>query len=321
MVFGRHRTVNGNTRPVPPAQWIWSPEPAHPALIDRATWDAAQAIGPEPANSRDGEGPAPTRHPPPTRSGPGSGARPASAACTAPPPPRPPGRPVTYYNCPYDPSNPRHAAALPDHAGISIARRKRFSQVVGAFLADQRLRRQTAPPCSPPRCPPPPPTGRRRPPGPGPAGHPFASSSPGSTPPSAPSSPSWKTHPADPRRPGRPGLPGQDPRPLRRAVRRAAPGRDRPGRPDPPPPPRRRPGPPRRTSPSAGDILTAAPDRVSKGGHLQPRSTSTSLYRQGAAPGPPSGPPSRHQPPAPSRPSSTTPAPTTTPTPPPRHPT
>jgi hypothetical protein len=37
MVFGRKRTINGKKRPVPPADWLWSPQPSHPALIDRAT--------------------------------------------------------------------------------------------------------------------------------------------------------------------------------------------------------------------------------------------------------------------------------------------
>ncbi len=39
-------------RPVPPDQWIWTPEPVHPAIIDRDTWDAAQTIGAERGNIR-----------------------------------------------------------------------------------------------------------------------------------------------------------------------------------------------------------------------------------------------------------------------------
>ena len=30
MVFGRKRTINGKKRPVPPAEWLWSPQPTHP---------------------------------------------------------------------------------------------------------------------------------------------------------------------------------------------------------------------------------------------------------------------------------------------------
>ncbi len=37
MVFGRTRTINGRTRLVAPDQWLWSPEPTHPILTDRAT--------------------------------------------------------------------------------------------------------------------------------------------------------------------------------------------------------------------------------------------------------------------------------------------
>jgi len=40
-VFGRRR----RGRPVPADQWHWSPAPAHPQIIDRATWDTAQAAG------------------------------------------------------------------------------------------------------------------------------------------------------------------------------------------------------------------------------------------------------------------------------------
>jgi len=54
MVFGRRRTTAGKTRPVPPPEWLWSPEPTHPAIITRATWDAAQVIGAWHGSSRDG---------------------------------------------------------------------------------------------------------------------------------------------------------------------------------------------------------------------------------------------------------------------------
>ena len=55
MVFGRTRkTPGGRTIQVPPDQWLWSPQPTHPAIITRQLWDAAQAIGTEHATSRDG---------------------------------------------------------------------------------------------------------------------------------------------------------------------------------------------------------------------------------------------------------------------------
>ena len=42
---------------VPPDQWIWSAQPTHPALVDKATWDAAQQIGAARGNVQDAEQP------------------------------------------------------------------------------------------------------------------------------------------------------------------------------------------------------------------------------------------------------------------------
>ena len=42
MVYGRTRTRGGRRDRVPASEWLWSPGPVHPAIIDRATWDAAQ---------------------------------------------------------------------------------------------------------------------------------------------------------------------------------------------------------------------------------------------------------------------------------------
>lgn len=57
MVFGRrHTTAAGKSIPVPAGDWLWSPQPTHPAIITRATWDAAQTIGAEHSTSRDGTG-------------------------------------------------------------------------------------------------------------------------------------------------------------------------------------------------------------------------------------------------------------------------
>ena len=52
MVFGRRR----HRQLTPVSEWLWSPEAAHPAIVTRATWDAAQALGAEHASSRDGNG-------------------------------------------------------------------------------------------------------------------------------------------------------------------------------------------------------------------------------------------------------------------------
>jgi site-specific DNA recombinase len=55
MVFGRTRTApGGRSVQVPEDQWLWSPEPTHPAIITRPMWDDAQAIGTEHSTSRDG---------------------------------------------------------------------------------------------------------------------------------------------------------------------------------------------------------------------------------------------------------------------------
>ena len=42
-----------------PAEWLWTPAPVHPAIIDRATWEAAQGIGAEHGTSRDRDPAAP----------------------------------------------------------------------------------------------------------------------------------------------------------------------------------------------------------------------------------------------------------------------
>jgi hypothetical protein len=52
MVYGRtkntgksHRAGQRKVRDTPQAEWIWSDEPAHPALVLRETWEAAQKVG------------------------------------------------------------------------------------------------------------------------------------------------------------------------------------------------------------------------------------------------------------------------------------
>ena len=119
MVFGRTRKTGGRAYPVPRDQWIWSPAPVHPALVDRATWDEAQRIGGERGNTRDSETPT---------SQPGRryilrsmvrcricqrrmcGTWRTSSTGTR----------YVYYRCPHDPANPRHAAAHPDHPRVAV---------------------------------------------------------------------------------------------------------------------------------------------------------------------------------------------------------
>ena len=130
MVYGRTRKLPGTkkSRPVPPDQWIWSAEPTHEPLTDRATWDKAQKAGAERGNVRDAEKPTTqpgTRYPLRSRIRHQAcqrrmyGVRRPSSSKTS------PGTVYTYYHCPYNPSNPRHAAAHPDHPATSVSIRER----------------------------------------------------------------------------------------------------------------------------------------------------------------------------------------------------
>jgi DNA invertase Pin-like site-specific DNA recombinase len=120
MVFGRTRKTNGRTRPVPRDQWVWSPEPVHPALTDRVTWEEAQAVSAERGNIRDAE--TPTSQP---------GRRYILRArircricqrrmCGTWRPAPSSGNIYVYYKCPHDPGNPRLAAQYPDHPHVSL---------------------------------------------------------------------------------------------------------------------------------------------------------------------------------------------------------
>jgi DNA invertase Pin-like site-specific DNA recombinase len=117
MVYGRTRTKNGQRgRDVPKDQWLWTPEPAHPAIIDRPTWDAAQGEGQ--AHSTSTDTPGLSNHPAAKTVYPLRGII-RCHHCGR----RLTGRRVTgrrgqitlYYDCPHNPSNPRHAANFPDH--------------------------------------------------------------------------------------------------------------------------------------------------------------------------------------------------------------
>jgi len=125
MVYGRTRKTPGSKkpRPVPPDQWIWSPEPKHQALTDRDTWETAQKMGTERGNVRDPEMPArPGRHY-------ALRSRIRHYACKR----RMCGIRRTsgngpaeyvYYLCPYKASNPRHVAACPDHPATMVSVRE-----------------------------------------------------------------------------------------------------------------------------------------------------------------------------------------------------
>jgi site-specific DNA recombinase len=138
MVYGRRRSQAGKRHHyVPQDQWVWSPEPAHPAIITRQVWDTAQTVGAGHASARDEPGMA--AHPATRRSyllrsrcrcrdckrrmG-GTLVRPH------------PGHPgYVYYGCPHNPNNPRHAAAAPDHPRTVRVREDDLLTVIREFFA------------------------------------------------------------------------------------------------------------------------------------------------------------------------------------------
>ena len=133
MVYGRHRTRNGRRTPAPIDQWLWSPAPVHPAIVDRATWDAAQDIAAGHGTSRDGD--EPNSHPATLRFYPYRSrvrcrdCRRRMAGSTY-------GNPEsTYYRCPHNPATPRHAATCPDHPRTVQAPELLLDQIVGRFFA------------------------------------------------------------------------------------------------------------------------------------------------------------------------------------------
>ncbi len=136
MVYGRIRNRGGRRVTVPAAEWLWSPEPVHPVIVDLATWQAAQQVGKEHATSRDGS--SPSSHPAARRTYDYrgrcrcrdcrrrmAGLAYASSAGTN-----------VYYQCPHNPKNPRHAAASPDHPRTVKAPEARLDQIVGLFFKD-----------------------------------------------------------------------------------------------------------------------------------------------------------------------------------------
>jgi len=118
VVIGRTRNtgISGRpgqrkTRAVPREHWTWAADGnEHPALVPMELWEAAQATGRKRGNARDHTAPPAGRHLYPLRS------RITCMQCqrrmcgmTA------PGTTRTYYICPHNPANPRHAAKNPGH--------------------------------------------------------------------------------------------------------------------------------------------------------------------------------------------------------------
>jgi site-specific DNA recombinase len=124
MVYGRRRkTGRSKTRRMVPAeQWIWSEQPAHPAIISRAMFDAAQVIAAAHRSSGDDPNASPqplarrtyalrgrVRHRSCQRRM--CGTTRTSARYWA----EGPDYSNTYYKCTHDADNPKQAAAHPDH--------------------------------------------------------------------------------------------------------------------------------------------------------------------------------------------------------------
>jgi site-specific DNA recombinase len=134
MVYGRTRKRNGRRVPVPADQWLWSPEPVHPAIIDRTARAAAQDISAAHGTSRDGD--TISRHPAATRTYPYR-SRIRCRDCRR----RMGGqaygrtRTLVYYQCPHHPGNPRQAAASPGHPRTVKAPETLLDQIVATFFA------------------------------------------------------------------------------------------------------------------------------------------------------------------------------------------
>ncbi len=138
MVYGRTRTQGGRRgRKVPQDHWLWSPEPAHPVIITRAMWDAAQNAGREHGSSRDDT--ELSAHPAAKRTYPLRGlirCRECQRRMTG---HARIGRPggtttYTYYVCTHDPANPRHAAANPGHPPTIQVRQDLMLAIVAEFF-------------------------------------------------------------------------------------------------------------------------------------------------------------------------------------------
>ena len=135
MVYGRVRKRNGRRVTVPQDQWLWSPEPVHPVIVDRATWTQAQQTGAEHGTSRDGDGL--STHPATTRTYPYRG-RIRCRDCRRRMGGQAYGRSrlTVYYQCPHNATNPRHAAASPGHPRTVKAPETRLDQIVALFFKD-----------------------------------------------------------------------------------------------------------------------------------------------------------------------------------------
>jgi site-specific DNA recombinase len=145
MVYGRRRkTGRRASRPVPAAQWIWSDEPAHPAIITRPVFDAAQAIAAAHRTAGDDPDAAPqplarrtyalrgrVRHRTCQRRMCGTTRTAARYWAEG------PDYAHAYYKCPHDVANPKHAAAHPDHPRTVTVREDLLVDLIHQFFAER----------------------------------------------------------------------------------------------------------------------------------------------------------------------------------------
>jgi DNA invertase Pin-like site-specific DNA recombinase len=138
MVWGRSKR-NGAGRSaamlkVPADQWLWSPEPTHPALIDLATWKEAQNAGKQRGTVRDRETPARRDTRAPLR----GRIRHNQCQRVLTPRPHPYKDHVNlYYACTPDMNDPRAAARYPGHVCARLAD-KLLTTIIAGVL-DQRV--------------------------------------------------------------------------------------------------------------------------------------------------------------------------------------
>jgi site-specific DNA recombinase len=142
MVYGRRRkTGRRASRPVPAAQWIWSEQPAHPAIITRPMFDAAQAVAAAHRSAGDDPGAAPQ---PLARRSYALRGRVRHRTCqrrmcgTTRTSPRywaeGPDYAHAYYKCPHDLTNPKHAATHPDHPRTVTVREDLLVDLIRQFF-------------------------------------------------------------------------------------------------------------------------------------------------------------------------------------------
>ena len=167
MVYGRIRKRNGRRVTVPPGEWLWSPEPVHPAIVDRATWDQAQAdrrgARHQPRRRRAEHA---TRPPPgPTPTGAGSGAGTAAAGWAASPTARPASTCTTSApTTPATPGTPPPAPATPAPSKPPKPAWTRSSPCSSTSTSSAPAAPRCSPPSSPPATPPQPRTATPAPP-------------------------------------------------------------------------------------------------------------------------------------------------------------